>query len=70
MLSISHFLNATGKSKSIHELRGNITTASNCSDSNISEDKRLTTQFGSENVPGYLNFDNSTMQLNITTLPD
>ena len=69
-MAISHFLNETGSTSSVHELRSNITTVSNCTDSNIKEDKRLTTQFGSEDLPEYLSFDNSTMQLSITTTPD
>ena len=69
-MRISHSLNETRRIKSIHELRNKITTVSNCTDSNIKEDKILTTQFGSEDLPEYLSFDNSTMQLSVNTTPD
>jgi len=66
-LAITHLLNKDGRSKSSYHFLGKIKTKSNCSKSEIIEDRRLINKFGSENVPGYIKFDNTTMEINIKT---
>ena len=65
-MSITHTLIQEGSTSS-HRLKGKISLSTNCSSSEITEDIRLVTLFGSEDLPRYVSFDNSTMEILITT---
>ena len=68
-LEIIHVMSPDTRNRSILNIQGNIKTLTNCSESQAIVDIRLTNQYGSEDLPSYISFDNTTMEIEINPDP-